>query len=36
MNVLLGLCETGLRELFAAQREAIERLGIEAPAPATA
>lgn len=36
MNDLLDLCEGGLRELFAAQREAIEKLGIKAPVPASA
>jgi ribonuclease PH len=36
MNGLLDMCEEGLRELFAAQREAIEKLGIKAPVPATA
>jgi hypothetical protein len=30
------MCEEGLRELFVAQREAIEKLGIKAPVPATA
>lgn len=36
MNTLLDLCEGGLRELFTAQRAAIEGLGIKAPVPATA
>jgi ribonuclease PH len=36
MNGLLDLCEEGLQELFAAQREAIETLGIKAPEPARA
>lgn len=35
MNGLLDLCEAGLRELFVAQREAIEKLGVKAPVPAT-
>ncbi|HVP04601.1 MAG TPA: ribonuclease PH [Dehalococcoidia bacterium] len=36
MNGLLDLCEEGLQELFAAQRKAIETLGIKAPEPARA
>jgi hypothetical protein len=36
MNELLGLCEGGLRDLFAVQRTAIEGLGIKAPVPAIA
>lgn len=36
MGGLLDACEEGLRELFAAQRSAIETLGIRAPEPARA
>ncbi len=34
MNELLDLCDQGLRELFAAQRAALEGIGIKAPVPA--
>jgi ribonuclease PH len=35
MDELLDLCDQGLRELFAAQRSALEGIGITAPVPAT-
>ena len=36
MEELLDLCDQGLRELFAAQRSALEGIGITAPVPTTA
>ena len=36
MSELLDLCDLGLRELFAAQRAALEGIGITVPVPATA
>jgi len=36
MDELLDLCDRGLRELFAAERSALEGIGITAPFPTTA